>query len=111
MKRLLLILTALLPLLFLTSCLDDNENYDWDLIATNVPCFAGTPTSQTVDLTNPSHVSVYQHVTDGRYFIGKSTGEPVITRNSSWRRDANETQKAFYEYSFYDGINTWYMNF
>ena len=111
MKRLLLILTALFPLLLLTSCLDDNKDYDWDQIATRVPCFAGTATSQTVDLTNPLYVTVYQHVTDGRYFTGKSTSYPVISENYNWRRDANETQKAFYAYSFNDGTNTWYLNF
>ena len=111
MKRLLLILAALVPLLLLASCSKHVDSEYWDLIASRVPCYAGDPDSPKVDLTNPSTTYVYQNLNDGRYFTDKTTSSPIISRNSGWERNATESEKVFYKYSFNDGTKTWYLNF
>lgn len=111
MKRLLLILAALVSLLVAASCSKHVDSEYWDLIASRVPCYSGAADGQKVDLTNPTYTYVYQNLNDGRYFTGKSTSCPVISRNYNWRRDATESDKAFYEYSYNDGTATWYLNF
>ena len=111
MKRLLLILAAIVPLLLLASCSKHVDSAYWDLIASSVPCFAGDPDSQKVDITNPSSTRVYQNLNDGRYFTDKTTDSPVISRNGGWESHATESEKAFYRYSFNDGTRTWYLNF
>lgn len=117
MKRFLFLLTlAAATLSVPASCTTDDEDYEWDRIASHVPCFTGDADGASmlfVDLDHPSYVTIYQHVTDGRYFTGRSEDAPVISRNTGWDRYATEREKGFYQWCFTDGepARTWYLNF
>lgn len=54
MKHILLLLAAVLfPVLILVSCDKNNEDYDWDLIASGVTCFSGAATANWLTWTTP----------------------------------------------------------
>ena len=113
MKHILLLLAAVLfPVLILVSCDKNDEDYDWDLIASGVNCYSGAADSELVDMNSTMTVDVYQHVTNFRYFTGKSTSSPIISENTyNFNPKAKENEKSFYRYSFTDGSKTWYLNF
>ena len=72
MKHILLLLAAVLfPVLILVSCDKNDEDYDWDLIASGVTCFSGAADSELVDMDNTMKVDVYQHVTLPLFLHGR----------------------------------------